>query len=180
MLYSVGVFLPFCVKSGKDEVFSRIRGPPFNLKFCNSNLNGGIKLSIYYIENENGDYFSTDRKRRFIRLSGKEAYKYLKSKEGSGKRFYRLNAEDEREENIFVEVPSSIVSVIRKDERRNLYISDCKKESGLIETSLYAVEESERGERCTGEELISDTATDVEGEAIHKIQIEKLYEARTG
>ena len=35
-------------------------------------------MSIYYFENENGTFFSEDGKRRFIRLSGKEAYDYMR------------------------------------------------------------------------------------------------------
>ena len=35
-------------------------------------------MSIYYFENENGTFFSEDGKRRFIRLSGKEAYAYIR------------------------------------------------------------------------------------------------------
>lgn len=44
-------------------------------------------MSIYYIEDKNGDYFSADKKRRFIRLTGKQAFIYLK--QHRGKRFYK-------------------------------------------------------------------------------------------
>lgn len=134
-------------------------------------------MSIYYIEDKNGDFFSTDGKRRFIRLKGKAAYDYLKSPKGQGKRFYKLSAEEETEEDVFIEIPSSKIGHIRKAERRTQYVADCKKESGRYEISLYALEANDHGERCSGEELIEDTAIDIESTAIHRIELEKLYQA---
>ena len=134
-------------------------------------------MSIFFIEDKNGDYFSADEKRRFIRLKGKAAYDYLKSPSGRGKRFYRLSAEEEAEEDVFIEIPSSKIGHIRKAERRTQYVADCKKESGRYEISLYALEANDHGERCSGEELIEDTAIDIESTAIHRIELEKLYQA---
>ena len=134
-------------------------------------------MSIFFIEDKNGDYFSADGKRRFIRLKGKAAYDYLKSPNGRGKRFYRLSAEEETEEDVFIEIPSSKIGHIRKAERRTQYVADCKKESGRYEISLYALEANDHGERCSGEELIEDTAIDIESTAIHRIELEKLYQA---
>lgn len=48
-------------------------------------------MSTYYIESPDGKYFSEDKKRRFIKLSGKEAFKFLNSPEYKGKYFYKLN-----------------------------------------------------------------------------------------
>lgn len=74
-------------------------------------------------------------------------------------------------------MPSSKISHFRKDERRKQYVADCKKESGRYEISLYALEANDHGERCSGEELIEDTAVDIESTAIHRIELEKLYQA---
>ena len=134
-------------------------------------------MSIFFIEDKNGDYFSADGKRRFIRLTGKAAYDYFKSPNGRGKRFYKLSAEDETEDDVFIEIPSSKISHIRNGERRTQYVADCKKESGRYEISLYALEANDHGERCSGEELIEDTAIDIESTAIHRIELEKLYQA---
>lgn len=134
-------------------------------------------MSIFFIEDKNGNYFSADGKRRFIRLKGKAAYDYLKSPNGRGKRFYRLSAEEETEEDVFIEIPSSKIGHIRKAERRTQYVADCKKESGRYEISLYALEANDHGERCSGEELIEDTAIDIESTAIHRIELEKVYQA---
>ena len=134
-------------------------------------------MSIFFIEDKNGNYFSADGKRRFIRLTGKAAYEYLKSPKGRGKRFFKLTAEEETEDDVFVEIPSSKTKRIRKGERRTQYVADCKRESGRHEISLYALEANEHGERCTGEELIEDVDIDVESAAIHRIELEKLYKA---
>ena len=132
-------------------------------------------MSIFYIEDKNGNYFSADRKRRFICLSGKAAYEYLSNHKG--KRFYKLTPEEENEDCVFVEIPKSKVGVTRKAERRKQYVADTKKESGISEISLYAIQDGESGERCTGEELIGDSSISVENDAIHRIQVEKLYQA---
>lgn len=86
-------------------------------------------MSIFFIEDKNGDYFSADGKRRFIRLTGKAAYDYFKSPNGRGKRFYKLSAEDETEDDVFIEIPSSKISHIRNGERRTQYVADCKKKA---------------------------------------------------
>ena len=46
-------------------------------------------MKIVYIEDENGEVFSEDKKRRFTRLVGTEAYEYLKSAEGKNKVFFK-------------------------------------------------------------------------------------------
>ena len=51
-------------------------------------------MSIYYIENENGTFLSPDGKRRFIRLRGKAACRYLSSPEGKQKRFFKTTTEE--------------------------------------------------------------------------------------
>ena len=132
-------------------------------------------MSIFYIEDKNGDFFSTDKKRRFIRLSGKAAYEYLSIHKG--KRFYKLTPEEENEDCVFVEIPKSKVGVTRKAERRKQYVADTKKESGISEISLYAIQDGENGERSTGEELIEDSSISVENDVIHRIELEKLYQA---
>ena len=132
-------------------------------------------MSIFYIEDKNGNCFSADRKRRFICLSGKAAYEYLSNHKG--KRFYKLTPEEENDDCVFVEIPKSKVGVTRKAERRKQYVADTKKESGISEISLYAIQDGENGERCIGEELIGDSSISVENDAIHRIQLEKLYQA---
>ena len=46
-------------------------------------------MAIYYYEDQNGKYSSHTDARRFSRVSGKEAYAYLKSAEGKTRRFMK-------------------------------------------------------------------------------------------
>ena len=107
----------------------------------------------------------------------KAADDYFKSPNGRGKRFYKLPAEEDTEDDVYIEIPSSKISHIRKGERRTQFVADCKKKSGRHEISLYALEANKHGERCSGEELIEDVDIDVESAAIHNIELEKLYQA---
>lgn len=52
-------------------------------------------MAIYYYEDQNGKYSSHTDARRFSRVSGKEAYAYLKSAEGKTKRFMKSNDYDD-------------------------------------------------------------------------------------
>lgn len=55
-------------------------------------------MSIYYFENENGTFFSEDGKRRFIRLSGKEAYDYMRENK-SGDSYFVQTVTDDTEDS---------------------------------------------------------------------------------
>ena len=50
---------------------------------------------IYYVEDFNGTYWSSDKTRRFQRLEGKNAYHYLKEPVNRKKRFYKYYDENE-------------------------------------------------------------------------------------
>ena len=60
-------------------------------------------MKIVYIEDENGEVFSEDKKRRFTRLVGTEAYEYLKSAEGKNKVFFKTDTEEESGDLVLVE-----------------------------------------------------------------------------
>lgn len=134
-------------------------------------------MAIYYIENENGNYLSGDGSRRFMKLSGRQAYEYLKSAEGQTKRFMRTSSHEEGGEEEFVEVPSAYIQQHRKQERHEQYVSDCMENSGLITISLYAMEADESSEVASGEELIADPAPAVEEQVLHELELETLRRA---
>lgn len=92
-------------------------------------------MSIYYIEEKNGDFFSTDGKRRFIKLTGKQAYIYLK--QHSEKRFYKTSTEEENGEKVYVEIPNDKLKAVRKTERREQYVSDCENDSEFTVISMF-------------------------------------------
>lgn len=134
-------------------------------------------MAIYYIEHENGSFLSSNGVRRFIRLSGKEAYAYLKTEEGRSKRFVRTSSCEDGGEEEFVEIPTSHVSQHRKGERRVQYVSDCIENSGFVTISLYAMEDDEGSDLSSGEDLISNPSSDVEAQVLHEISLEILRSA---
>lgn len=101
-------------------------------------------MAIYYIENENGSFKSADGNRCFMKLSGRQAYEYLKTPEGQNKRFMRTSSHEDGCEEEFVEIPSTLMKQHRKDERHKQYVSDCMENSGLITISLYAILTNEK------------------------------------
>ena len=135
-------------------------------------------MASYYIIHDEGDFISADGTKRFLKLSGKQAYDYLNSPEGQGKRFMRINSpeDDEQKEDEYVEVPHLSAKEYRKNERREQYIHDCKEESGIVTVSLDTIEEDLANDSVSGEEVIAD-AVDVEEQVMHTIDLEILRKA---
>ena len=131
-------------------------------------------MKIYFIESENGTLFSADKKRRFIRLIGKEAFLYLNSDEGKKKRFFKTESENDGGDEIFIEIPPTKIRDARKPERREQYVNDCKKESD-IET-IY-ISDIEVDDGITGEELIASQDESVDTLAIRSLDLKTLKKA---
>lgn len=109
-------------------------------------------MAIYYIEDKNGVCFSEDGKRRFTRLQRKKAYQFLISPEAKGGRFFRASNDPDTGEKLYAEIPAQQITSARRLDRREQYVEDCKKESGLTIISTNASNE----EMLADEELIVD------------------------
>lgn len=134
-------------------------------------------MSIFYIENENGSFASANGARRFIRLTGKAAYDYLKSEDGKRKRFMRTSRHEDGGEEEFVEVTPEYLKRHRMEERREQYISDCMEASEFITISLYAMQDNDSDDLISGEELIADPTVDVEEQALRAIDLGMLRQS---
>ena len=132
-------------------------------------------MADYFIESKNGEYPSWDGKRRFIKLSGKEAYEYLQTEEGRKKRFMKVD--DDKGQISYFEIPADKVKEHRKDERRKQYVDDCREESGIVIVPITSALEDEQSEHCVTEESIADESVNVEEEAIHRIESDRLRRA---
>ena len=122
---------------------------------------------VFYIEHPEGNFYSVDKSKRYISLSGKELIKYLESPEGKTKRFYI-------EDDIGVEIPKEKFSKFRKDERRKRYATEIKELYPYCCISLFSdVSEGE----MSGEEVIKDESIFVEETAILNVLLEKLRNA---
>lgn len=131
-------------------------------------------MATFYIENENGHFFSSDGTRRFMRLSGKAAYEYLSSEEGKRKYFMKTSAFEDGGELEWIEVPEDLVPQHCKEKRREQYVSDCIEESGFVTISFYAAADDDSSDVASGEELIEDPTCDVEVQALRNIDIATL------
>ena len=134
-------------------------------------------MAVYYIENDNGSFASADGTRRFIKLSGKEALDYLRTEEGSKKRFMRTSRHEDGGEDEFVEVTPGYLKQHRREERREQYISDCMEASEFITISLYAMQDNDSDDLISGEELIADPTVDIEEQALRAIDLGMLRQS---
>ena len=135
-------------------------------------------MAIYYYEDQNGKYRSYADARRFSRISGKEAYIYLKSAEGKTKRFMKANDYEDGGDEVFVEIPAEYIKDYRQDERRKQYVNDIRENTGFTEISLYAMQDNGNpDDLLSGEELIADESVDVAAEVMHKMDLETLRKA---
>lgn len=135
-------------------------------------------MAIYYYEDQNGKYSSHTDARRFSRVSGKEAYAYLKSAEGKTRRFMKSNDYEDGGEDVFVEIPAEYIRDYRQGERREQYVNDIREDAGFTEISLYAMQgDGNPDDLLSGEELIADESVDVVAEVMHKMELETLRKA---
>lgn len=135
-------------------------------------------MAIYYYEDQNGKYSSHTDARRFSRVSGKEAYAYLKSAEGKTRRFMKSNDYEDGGEDVFVEIPAEFIRDYRQGERREQYVNDIREDAGFTEISLYAMQgDGNPNDLLSGEELIADESVDVVAEVMHKMELETLRKA---
>lgn len=125
---------------------------------------------IFYIEDANGEYFSTDKTRRFKALQGKELHEYLKTPEGRSKRFYI-------EDGIGVEVPGEAQKSFRVYERRKQYVNDIMKKYKYTVMSLSS--DVLGYDDCSGEDAVPDTDINIEDTVIKNVMFEKLRTALT-
>lgn len=132
-------------------------------------------MKIFYIENENGNYFSTNRKRRFIRLVGEEAFQYLKKHRSQIAYFYPTTTEESGGNLVFVEISEEIASKTRSDLNHEKYVKDTIKKSPYIIISL--LDQAEGEEDLTVQDTIIDESVNVEDKVVLEIELEMLRRA---
>lgn len=133
-------------------------------------------MSIYYFENENGTFFSEDGKRRFIRLSGKDAYDYMRENKTGDSYFVQTITDDTEDgEKVFVEVPKSSVSVYRGGTYHAQYLSKMRKKKHYRIVSLSHPTEESDGTAAV--DKYGDDGHSVEDAVIREINLEILRRA---
>ncbi len=76
---------------------------------------------IFYILDSNGEFYSTDRTKRYKQLTGQALYAYLRTEEGK-KKYFDVWKDDDRDVMIGVEVPTERVKIYVAERRRSRYI----------------------------------------------------------
>ena len=133
---------------------------------------------IFYILDPNGEFYSTDRTKRYKALTGQALYEYLRSKEGRGKSF-DVWKDDDRDVMIGVEVPLEMLAAHRKEKHRREYLKKVACELDISHTSLDIITDME-SESLNGEQIIPSLSINIEDEITDKIQLGELYEALNG
>ena len=132
------------------------------------------KKKKYFILDPKGEYYSSDRTKRFNCLSGQALYEYLQSQEAKGKFFFETDFD---ENTIYgVEVPSEEVVKFRKEKNRAYYRVLVMKKLDISFTSLEVMVDAE-SEIVSGEEALALMRVDVEDEIIRRATYKELHMA---
>ena len=115
---------------------------------------------IFYILDPNGEFYSTDRTKRYKSLTGQALYEYLRSKEGRGKSF-DVWKDDDRDVMIGVEVPLEMLAAHRKEKHRREYLKKVACELDISHTSLDIITDME-SESLNGEQIIPSLSINIE------------------
>lgn len=101
----------------------------------------------------------------WIEMTGKEFYRFTHSPEGEKRHFIDMG-------DVMLEVTEADDRQYRTEQNHHYYIQG--QEEGWSTLSLYEIED---GSGCSGEEVISDSAQDVEAKAMTRLEYSALYAA---
>ena len=122
-------------------------------------------MKVFYVIDENGEFYSEDRKVRYKELRGKALKEYLSSVEGRGK--YFCTDVDEFGNIYGVEIPEKHKADYRSEKRHMEYIDEERKQYIMVSLEMNIGEEI--GE--TLESYISDEETEDIFETISKREL---------
>ena len=132
-------------------------------------------MKIFFLDDENGTFLSTDGRRRFVRLVGSEVLSYIKENRFQKVYFFTTSTEEELGDLVLIEIPEGSVPKFRKEMNRKNYLSRIEKDSLIMCISLFDQAEGEEG--LTVQDTIVDEAIDVEEKVILEIELEMLRRA---
>ena len=130
---------------------------------------------IFYILDPNGEFYSTDRTKRYKQLTGQALYAYLKSEEGK-KKYFDVWKDDDRDVMIGVEVPPERAKRYAAEQRRRRYVKAVMKELDISITSLDIITDAET-ESFNGEQILPLLSVNLEEDLMEKIEREELHKA---
>ena len=130
---------------------------------------------LFYILDPNGEFYSTDRTKRYKALNGQALYEYLRSEEGRGKCF-DVWKDDDREVMVGVEIPPERVKIYEAEKRRRRYISTVMEELDISITSLDVMTDV-GNEMVNGEYALPSLSIDIEDGLVERFEKEELHKA---
>ena len=134
-------------------------------------------MSIFYFEDENGTFLSTNGERRFIRLRGKEAYAYINQRDDKVIYFEQTVTDEDNGELIFIEISKEKINS-DKDKNHEKYLAKCRKKYPYIMLSLYQpLDNADDLEVVTIEDTVSCDDESLEDTAIREIEREVVRRA---
>lgn len=129
-------------------------------------------MSIFYFEDENGTFLSTNGERKFIRLRGKEAYEYINQRDNEVIYFEQTVTDENDGELVFIEVSKEKINS-DKEKNHEKYLAKCRKKYPYIMLSLYQpLDNVDDLEVVTIEDTISYDDEGLEDIAIREIERE--------
>ena len=129
---------------------------------------------IFYILDPNGEFYSTDRTKRYRQLTGQALVVYLRSAEAK-KKYFEVWRKDEY--TLWgVEVPTEKGKEFAKEKRRRKYNNEVKKELDISITSLDVITD-DKSNIVNGEEALALVNNDTEEKIVQKILEEELHKA---
>ncbi|MBO5737295.1 MAG: sigma-70 family RNA polymerase sigma factor [Clostridia bacterium] len=129
---------------------------------------------IFYILDPNGEFYSTDRTKRYRQLTGQALVLYLRSSEAK-KKYFEVWKMD-KYTLLGVEVPEEKVKEFAKEKRRRKYVNEVKKEMDISITSLDVITD-DKSNIVNGEEALALVNNDTEEKIVQKILEEELHKA---
>lgn len=130
---------------------------------------------IFYILEPKGEFYSSDRTKRYKALSGQALYEYLRSEEGRGK-YFDVWKDDDREVMVGVEVPPERAKHYATEQRRRRYVKAVMKELDISITSLDIITDLET-ESFNGEQILPLSSVNLEEDLMDKLECEELHKA---
>lgn len=138
-------------------------------------------MAIYYYDDPNGKYASTDGTRKFTKVSGKAAYDFLKTPEGKTKRFMKVTDSEDGGEDVFVELQPKDIPEYRKAERHEQHIRDMMNELGISVIPFSAIdggeEDSDDDFFASFEDTIVDDSINIAEDLCKKEELATLRKA---
>lgn len=131
-------------------------------------------IKVFYIEDNNGQYVSADRSKRWTRLTGQALYDFLQTERG--KKTYFFVDTDDNGVAIGVEIRNTeLASNLKGDKNHSDYLKQVRDESGYITVS-FDYFETEDG-TSTGDEVIPNDEDSIENDVLRQFDLETLRRA---